>query len=486
MYQRSRTTWVKHLDFFFLDLLCLNIAFLLAYAIRFPGQGSAFANENAVSIVIVLSLVEIVASFLLGNLSNILRRGYLVELVRVATLAFATLALISLYLFSVHRAEVYSRLLVYYTIALFAFLDYPVRLIWKKLVLKLRLQGIFANAARSVLIVSDSRNAADIIRDIREDQLDRFDIAGLALVDESCVSEISGIPVVCSISGAADYICRKWVDEVFVFLPDQTSQPKAFLDACMEMGVTVHSVLNLSNVDKNKQFIERIGNHSVLTTAYNYIVPHQAVLKRLIDLAGGIVGSLFAILIIFFIGPVIYIKSPGPVIFKQTRIGRNGKPFTVYKLRSMYLDAEERKKDYMAQNRVSDGMMFKLDFDPRIIGNRVLPDGTKKTGIGEFIRKTSLDEFPQFFNVLKGDMSLVGTRPPTMDEWEKYEYHHRARLAMRPGITGMWQVSGRSNITDFEEIVKLDTEYICNYSLGLDIRILFKTVAVILKHEGAM
>lgn len=102
------------------------------------------------------------------------------------------------------------------------------------------------------------------------------------------------------------------------------------------------------------------------------------------------------------------------------------------------------------------------------------------------IRRTSLDELPQFWNVLKGDMSLVGTRPPTVDEWDKYELHHRARLAMKPGITGMWQVSGRSNITDFEEVVKLDTQYICNWSMGLDFRILFKTIGVVLGHEGAM
>lgn len=149
------------------------------------------------------------------------------------------------------------------------------------------------------------------------------------------------------------------------------------------------------------------------------------------------------------------------------------------------MDAEERKKELMAQNRVSDGMMFKLDFDPRIIGNRIV-DGKQLTGIGEFIRRTSLDEFPQFFNVLKGDMSLVGTRPPTEDEWEKYQYHHRARLATKPGLTGMWQVSGRSAITDFEEVVKLDTEYINNWSIGLDLKILAKTVKTVLKHEGAM
>ena len=149
------------------------------------------------------------------------------------------------------------------------------------------------------------------------------------------------------------------------------------------------------------------------------------------------------------------------------------------------MDAEERKAELMAQNKMSDGRMFKLDFDPRVIGNKILPDGTRKTGIGEFIRKTSLDEFPQFWNVLIGSMSLVGTRPPTVDEWEKYEMHHRSRLAFKPGLTGMWQVSGRSNITDFEEVVRLDTEYIKKWSPGLDIMILFKTVAVVLGKVGS-
>ena len=150
------------------------------------------------------------------------------------------------------------------------------------------------------------------------------------------------------------------------------------------------------------------------------------------------------------------------------------------------MDAEERKQELMVQNRVKDGMMFKLDWDPRIIGNKILPDGTKKTGIGEFIRAMSLDEWPQFLNVLKGDMSLVGTRPPTVDEWEKYDLHHRVRLAAKPGITGMWQISGRSNITDFEEVVKLDSKYIRNWNIGLDIKILFKTVMVVLKRDGSI
>ena len=140
----------------------------------------------------------------------------------------------------------------------------------------------------------------------------------------------------------------------------------------------------------------------------------------------------------------------------------------------------------MKENRLGDGKMFKLDFDPRVIGNRILPDGTKKTGIGDFIRRTSLDEFPQFFNVLKGDMSLVGTRPPLISETNLYEPHHKARLAIKPGITGMWQVSGRSDITDFEEVVNLDKEYINNWNIGLDIKILIRTVFLVAKGEGAM
>ena len=147
------------------------------------------------------------------------------------------------------------------------------------------------------------------------------------------------------------------------------------------------------------------------------------------------------------------------------------------------MDAEAQKEALWGQSR---GAMFKLDFDPRIIGNEVLADGTRKTGIGEFIRKTSIDELPQGFNILLGQMSLVGTRPPTVDEWEKYELHHRARLATKPGLTGMWQVSGRSEITDFNEVTRLDTEYIENWNVGLDIKILFKTVIAVVRGKGAM
>lgn len=237
---------------------------------------------------------------------------------------------------------------------------------------------------------------------------------------------------------------------------------------------------------KQKQFVERVGGLTVLTLSNTYATPLQLFAKRAMDIIGGIIGSIFALIVMAIVGPMIKIASPGPVLYRSERIGQNGKRFKMNKIRSMVMDAEAQKEELQSQNRVEDGMMFKIEWDPRVIGNVILPDGTRKTGIGEFIRRTSLDEFPQFFNVLKGEMSLVGTRPPTPDEWEKYAFHHRARLATKPGITGLWQISGRSEIKDFEEVVKLDTDYIQNWSIGKDIKIIFKTIAAVITRKGAM
>ena len=232
--------------------------------------------------------------------------------------------------------------------------------------------------------------------------------------------------------------------------------------------------------------VERIGPYTVATTSMNYASVSQLILKRAVDIVGGFLGCLMTGILFLFVAPAIYISSPGPIFFSQERVGKNGKKFKMYKFRSMYMDAEARKAELMKQNKLGDGKMFKMDFDPRVIGNRVLPDGTHKTGIGEFIRKTSIDEFPQFFNVLKGDMSIVGTRPPLPGEVSLYELHHRARLAIKPGITGLWQVSGRSDITDFEEVVDLDKQYINSWNIEMDIKILLKTVLVVFKRDGSV
>ena len=305
--------------------------------------------------------------------------------------------------------------------------------------------------------------------------------------DSIAEGSAAGVPVVCKYADLVEYVCHEWVDEIFIFMNSDLDYPMELVEDFNQMGITTHvAIARTRSQEDPKQFVERIGGVVYMTKTMNYASARQLFLKRAIDIAGGLVGCLLMVLIMIVVGPIIYLSSPGPIFFAQERIGRNGRKFKMYKFRSMYMDAEERKKELMSQNKIGDGMMFKMDFDPRIIGNRILPDGTKKTGIGQFIRRTSLDEFPQFINVLKGDMSLVGTRPPTIDEWEKYESHHRARMAFRPGITGLWQVSGRSNITDFEEVVNLDTKYIDNWSIGQDVKIMLKTVKSILVNEGAV
>ncbi len=211
----------------------------------------------------------------------------------------------------------------------------------------------------------------------------------------------------------------------------------------------------------------------------------QLALKRLFDIFAGIIGSVIALILILILGPIIKAQSPGPIIFTQERVGKNGKHFRAYKLRSMQRDADAHRDELNIKSKVKDGLMLNVDFDPRIIGNKILPDGTRKRGFGEFLRKTSLDEFPQFFNVLIGNMSTVGPRPPTLDEYAKYSEHHRERLAVKPGITGLWQVSGRSEITDFEEVVRLDTEYIHHWNLLLDLKILIKTIFVVITRKGS-
>lgn len=201
--------------------------------------------------------------------------------------------------------------------------------------------------------------------------------------------------------------------------------------------------------------------------------------KRTIDIIAGVVGTILLIPITILVWLVRIIKKEnnGPLFFEQLRIGKNGKQFRMYKYRSMCMNADETLKKYLEENedaRKEYKKYKKLKNDPRI------------TKVGCFLRKTSLDEFPQFINVLKGEMSLVGTRPPTVEEYETYEFHHHARLACKPGLTGMWQVNGRSNITDFEEVVKLDTKYINEWSIGLDLQILLKTIVKVLKKEGAI
>jgi exopolysaccharide biosynthesis polyprenyl glycosylphosphotransferase len=198
----------------------------------------------------------------------------------------------------------------------------------------------------------------------------------------------------------------------------------------------------------------------------------QLFLKRGLDIIGSLVGLFITCLLFPFLALAIKLESKGPLFFGQNRVGENGRLFKCLKFRSMFVDAEARKKDLMARNEMQ-GAMFKMKDDPRV------------TRVGKFIRKTSIDELPQFFNVLRGEMSLVGTRPPTPDEVATYENWHRKRICIKPGITGLWQVSGRNQIEDFDEVARLDIRYIEEWSLWLDIKLLALTLWVVIARRGA-
>lgn len=483
MYRKDSEGWLKHADFIVLDMICLQLAYILAYAISgygFNPYGIIIYRNMAV----FLELADLIVIFAYGTMKSVLKRGYYRDFVVTVKHSIMIGALAILYLFLLQQGQAFSRLTLILTVVIYLVLTYVVRELWKKLLRKQMADG----GERKLLIITSEDVAEQVVSNMQENNYARYSIAGVVVIDADWTGRtINGIPVVANEENAAMYVCQEWIDEVLIVISEVLPYPSELIEKLTETGVTVHlNLAKITNVTGKKQFVEKVGNYTVLTTSINYASTKQLMLKRLMDIAGGLVGCILTGIICIFVGPAIYIASPGPIFFAQERVGKNGKKFKMYKFRSMYMDAEERKAELMKDNKLGDGKMFKLDFDPRVIGNKILPDGTHKTGIGDFIRRTSLDEFPQFFNVLKGDMSIIGTRPPLISETNLYELHHRARLAIKPGITGMWQVSGRSDITDFEEVVRLDKEYITNWNIGLDIKILFKTVLVVFKKDGSM
>lgn len=266
------------------------------------------------------------------------------------------------------------------------------------------------------------------------------------------------------------------IDEVFFqSLNEYDEQLSHYIDLCLSIGVTAKVVLFPYNTGGMQSYIYSVGTYPVITYHNVNQNIYSKAIKRVVDITGALFGILLSSPIMLITAIAIKLDSPGPVIFKQKRVGMNGRKFNMYKFRSMCADAEDKKKLLLENNNFKNGLMFKMEEDPRI------------TKVGKFIRKTSIDELPQFFNVLIGNMSLVGTRPPTLDEVALYETGQWRRLSIRPGITGMWQVSGRSSITDFDEVVRLDTEYIDNWNIFLDFKIMFKTVFQIFsKNKGAM
>ncbi|WP_195539296.1 sugar transferase [Eubacterium maltosivorans] len=471
MYKKVKSSWSKHLDFTLCDLISLQIAFSLAYISRHGIDELPYSVPLYQQMAILLVLIDIFVVFFFESYKGILRRGDLVEFKCVIKHVTAVVVIDILYLFLMQESEAFSRSVFLQLWAIGIVLLYAERSLLKKYLKKRKRKE---SKLRSVIVITASEIAEKTLATIKEQQYGGFTLTGVVLLDQNQTGEtIEDIPVIANRDDLLDYIKGHVVDEVFINLPKSIKLPDTLLNGCIDMGVTVHLKLYKFADILSNQSVENFAGYTVLSSCIKMATPRQLFLKRAMDIAGGLVGCIITLVATIFVAPITMIQSPGPVFFSQTRVGKNGRKFKIYKFRSMYTDAEERKTELMAQNKMN-GLMFKMDNDPRIFP------------FGHFIRKTSIDELPQFWNVLKGDMSLVGTRPPTVDEYEQYEYHHHVRLASKPGLTGLWQVSGRSDITDFEEVVALDMRYITEWTLSLDIKIIFKTIQVVFSGHGSV
>ncbi len=475
---RNSNSWMKHLDFIILDLVVTVAAYIISYRLHL---GVKWINRRELynSGTVIAALSSLSGSPFLQTHKNILKRSWDKELLSVIKhMGFVILVLIGV-LFFRQMGEPYSRLSVLYYAVLGTVMIFISRIIWKKLLLMRLKRG---ENVRKVLIVTDSASAEETIRRMRKNISPDISLIGIVLLDDAgSAEEIEGLKIFCRPGQIIDKLQGAWVDEVMICPSGENRVPEELLGKLAEMGVTTHLKIWVDHERSTMQTIERVAGITVLTESIRIASPGQILVKRALDIIGGLVGLFFTAILTIIVGPLIYFADPGPIFFRQKRVGKNGRIFKIWKFRSMYQDAEARKKELMDRNEM-DGLMFKMEADPRVIGSG--PDGTRH-GIGWFIRKTSIDEFPQFLNVLVGDMSLVGTRPPTLDEWRNYDPHHRARMAIKPGLTGLWQVSGRSNITDFEEVIKLDLEYINTWSVAGDIAIILKTVKVLFTGDGA-
>lgn len=464
---------VQNIILFFVDVIGVLIAYYASGIIWLMVYRHMNVNSTVVQLSTNLDTIivaALISMLFVNEKGDCLKRGRFEELRTVICKVAVLAAMAAVYELVTRRSQI-PRGVYICTVFISLVFIYTGRELIKRYLKSL---GKNEEKAARVIAITMKDRAAHLVHNLdREEDWVRT-LSGFIVMDEDMVSqEIDGVKVVANAHTMMTYIKNEIVDEVYIDVNENIRKHlKPLVMNLEDMGITVHIRIEvLDGFDGYSTSLGTIGNIPVVTFANREFDYKELAVKRLMDIVGSLVGMLIMFVAMIFVVPAIKLESKGPVFFKQKRVGKNGRYFYIYKFRSMYQDAEERKKELMSQNEMS-GLMFKMKDDPRI------------TKVGKFIRKTSIDELPQFINVFLGDMSLVGTRPPTVNEFMQYEGHHKRRLSMKPGITGMWQAYGRKTVTDFEDIVKMDLEYIDNWSIGLDIKILFKTIASVVTTGG--
>jgi exopolysaccharide biosynthesis polyprenyl glycosylphosphotransferase len=327
---------------------------------------------------------------------------------------------------------------------------------------------------RNILIVGSGTKAQKLIREIKHHGELGLKVVGI--VDEygnEIGKDVGDCKVLGGIDDIPEILKKHAIDQVIFIVPHfKLDSIEGSILHCETIGVTVSLAVDFFELQFTKGKESSLLGLPLITFESTPDKIWQLLAKRLIDVVVSAIGLWVIFPFYLLIAAVIKMTSKGPVYFVQKRCGIQGRRFDLYKFRTMEKGAEAKLQQLLSLNEMR-GPAFKLKNDPRV------------TKVGKILRKTSLDELPQLWNVLRGEMSLVGPRPPLPKEVEKYDHWHRRRLSMRPGITCLWQISGRNDITDFDKWMKLDLEYIDNWSLGLDLKILLKTIPVVVFGVGA-
>lgn len=473
--KKQKSIRTKHIDFIFLDVLSILISFVIAYLLRINETFDKTSMIRYRNLGFVIFGAYLLILLFNGIHSNILKRSFFSEIWHVIVVDGYIALFIFGVLFALKISQVYSRILIGLFLIINAILMVFLRTFRKN---QLKVGYASGKNVSNSLIITYRDSFIDFLHTIDKNNTGFYKYIGVVFLDDNSgrdeeiewVLKDHDIQLV-SQNDILEYVKENAVNSAFILAKSYYN--KKMIDTFLGMGITVYFGLDMELGSISNVSVETVGDYTLITSSISTGTPGELFIKRIFDVMVGFVGVIFTGFFYLIFAPIIKAQSPGPAFFAQERVGKNGKIFKMYKFRSMYMDAEERKKELMNQNQMS-GLMFKMDNDPRIMP------------IGHFIRKTSIDEFPQFWNILKGDMSFVGTRPPTKDEYMQYDMHHLSRLAIKPGLTGMWQVSGRSDITDFEEVVRLDNEYIRNFSLLLDVKIILKTFGTVLGQKGSV
>ena len=448
-----------------IDAIVIAVTYVLAWMIRFIGP-FAYSAVRALAIEeYMFALIFIIPGYLLLYQAFTLyeplhmqgRRLVLANIIKANVLG---LLLIVFSLYMMGESD-FSRLTVYIFCVINIFAEWGVRLFIFSMLRKMRKRGL---NQKQMILVGYSRAAEEYIDRIQQNPQWGYVVRGILDDNVPAGTAYNGIKVIGRIANLSVILPANRLDEIAITLGlSEYYRLEEIVGMCEKSGVHTKFIPDYNKIIPTKPYTEDILGLPVINIRY---VPlsntFNAMVKRLMDVVGAIMAIIVSSPVMLLMCILIKLTSPGPLIYRQERVGLHNKNFWMYKFRSMEIQPEaEEKKAWTVKN------------DPRV------------TGIGKFMRRTSIDELPQLFNILKGDMSLVGTRPPTVDEFERYEAKHKCRLSMTPGLTGLWQVSGRSDIKDFDEVVQLDMQYIDNWSILKDIKILLLTVGIVITGKGS-